>query len=134
MIVYMLDTNTVSHLIRGDIPQICARLVEVPMNSIALSAVTKGELLFGLAKRGYPEGLSLRVTKFLERVNILPWSEGTAHVYAQLRAACETAGRPLAPLDMMIAAHAQHTNSILVTRDKAFSRIPGGLKTEDWTL
>ena len=34
---------------------------------------------------------------------------------------------------MMIAAHAVATKSILVTHDKAFSLVPGGvLAVEDW--
>jgi predicted nucleic acid-binding protein len=33
---------------------------------------------------------------------------------------------------MMIAAHAKAIGAILVTRDRAFSRIPGTLPQEDW--
>jgi predicted nucleic acid-binding protein len=36
---------------------------------------------------------------------------------------------------MMVAAHAIAAKAALVTRDRAFSRIPGGaLATEDWVL
>ena len=33
---------------------------------------------------------------------------------------------------MMIAAHAIAAGMVLVTRDKAFSRAPAALKTDDW--
>ena len=56
-----------------------------------------------------------------------------AAVYGDLRAACEAAGAPLAPLDMMIAAHAKAAGAILVTRDRAFGRAPDGPALEDWT-
>jgi tRNA(fMet)-specific endonuclease VapC len=36
-------------------------------------------------------------------------------------------------MDMMIAAHAKEAGAILVTRDKAFARIPDGIALEDWT-
>ena len=131
---YLLDTNIASHIIKGDIPEIRQRLIEIPMHSVAVSAVTKGELQYGVAKRGFPEGLSRRVSEFLVRVDVLPWTSEVAAVYGRLRSACEAAGVSLCAMDMMIAAHAralqqeaiqQQSQSVtLVTRDKAFFRIP----------
>lgn len=129
---YMLDTNIASHVIKGDIPAIREKLVSIPMQDIAISSVTEAELLYGLAKRAYPKGLSARVHEFLIRVDILDWSHEVAPVYGELRAKCEAAGVTLSPLDMMIAAHAKAVNAILVTRDKAFNRIPDGLQVENW--
>lgn len=132
MTCYMLDTNIASHVIKGDIPEIRERLVSVPMQNVVISSVTQTELLYGLAKRSYPKGLSVRIHEFLIRVDILPWNHDVATVYGDLRARCEAAGITLSPLDMMIAAHANAADAILVTRDKAFSRIPEGLRIENW--
>lgn len=41
---YMLDTNTVSHLLKAH-PTVARRMVEVPMASLSISAITEGELL-----------------------------------------------------------------------------------------
>jgi tRNA(fMet)-specific endonuclease VapC len=131
--MYLLDTNIVSHAIKGDIPAVRQRLAQVPMHHLAVSAVTQAELLYGVAKRGHPVGLATRLHEFLIRVEILAWSPDVARVYGDLRAACEAAGVTLATMDMMIAAHAKAAAAILVTRDRAFSRIPGGLELEDWT-
>ncbi|WP_420878158.1 hypothetical protein [Rhizobium changzhiense] len=38
----------------------------------------------------------------------------------------------LAPLDMMITAHAVATAATLVTRDGAFARVSEPLKIDDW--
>lgn len=133
MTTYMLDTNIASHVIKGDIPIVRERLAAVAMHSVALSAVAEAELLYGVAKRGHPSGLTTRVQAFLIRVNVLPWTRDVARVYANLRGLCEAAGVTLAPMDMMIAAHAKATGAILITRDRAFSRIPDGLILEDWT-
>ena len=132
MTCYMLDTNIASHVIKGDIPEIRERLVSVPMHNVVISSVTQAELLYGLAKRSYPKGLSARIHEFLIRVDILPWNHDVATVYGDLRARCEAAGITLSPLDMMIAAHANAADAILVTRDKVFSRIPEGLRIENW--
>jgi len=132
MTARMLDTNIASHVIKGDRPEIIRRLVSLPMEDVVISSVTEGELFYGLAKRGYPKALSERVRQFLIRVDVLPWDHDVTQAYGDLRAACEAKGVTLAPLDMMIAAHAVATDAILVTRDKAFAQVSEPLKTEDW--
>jgi tRNA(fMet)-specific endonuclease VapC len=63
----------------------------------------------------------------------MPWDEDTATVYAEMRASCSQQGITLSALDMMIAAHAVATHSVLVTHGRAFSQIPGNkLLIEDW--
>jgi tRNA(fMet)-specific endonuclease VapC len=129
---YLLDTNIASHVIRGDRPEITRRLTVLPMADIAISAVTEGELLYGLAKRNHPPVLAERIRQFLLRVDVLDWSREAAQAYADLRAACERQGTSLAALDLMIAAHAVAEDAVLVTRDKAFSKV-SALRTDDWT-
>ena len=123
--LYMLDTNIASHVIKGDIPAVREHLVRVPMHNVVVSAVTAGELLYGVAKRGNPEGLKTRVSEFLRRVSIQPWSEDVARCYGEFRASVEAAGRSLSSLDMMIAAHAVAIDATLVTRDRAFTQLLG---------
>lgn len=131
---YLLDTNIASYVIKGNIPAVRERLAAVPMGSVAISAVTSGELLYGLARCGRPEGLARRIHEFLVRVDVLPWDDKAAGVYGELRAACEAGGANLGTLDMMIAAHALAVDAVLITRDRAFARVPKGLKREDWTV
>jgi len=133
MSAYLLDTNIASDVIRGDRPQVLRRLTAVPMADVAVSSVTEGEILYGLAKRGRPPALGERVRQFLLRVDVLDWDRAAAAAYAELRSDCEKSGLSLSPLDLMIAAHAIAANVILVTRDKAFTRIAGPLRIEDWT-
>ena len=132
MSAYLLDTNTASHVIRGDKARISRRLASLPMEDVAISAVTEGELLYGLARRNYPAALTERVRQFLLRVDVLPWDHDVTQVYGNLRASCEAKGVTLAPLDMMIAAHAIAADAVLVTSDRAFSRVPDPLRTENW--
>jgi tRNA(fMet)-specific endonuclease VapC len=133
MSTWLLDTNIVGHIIRGDQPDIVRKLVRLPMEDIVISAVTEGELFYGLARRIYPVALTKRVKEFLLRVDVVPWDRDVTKAYGDLRAACEAEGVVLAPIDMMIAAHAVAAGATLVTRDKTFSRVPGPLKTDDWT-
>lgn len=132
MMLYMLDTNTVSHLIKKH-PSVSRRVVDVPMSSLCISSITEGELLFGLAKR--PEAARLRtvVNEFLLRVDAVPWDSDVAEYYGTARANLERQGKILGSLDLLIATHALHVGAILVTNDGAFAQVPG-LRVEDWTI
>lgn len=129
--LYLLDTNTVSYLIKRH-PQVTQHLLAVPMHSVCISAITAGELAFGLAKR--PEAVALKATvnEFLRRVEVRPWDAPVAQTYGALRAQMQSKGKPLAALDMQIAAHAVHVNATLITSDHAFLHIDQ-LMVEDWT-
>lgn len=129
---YMLDTNTVSHLIREH-PCVCRHVVAAPMASLCISAVTAGELLFGLAKRPDAKQLHLAVRQFLLRVDVLPWDSSVAQHYGTVRAELARQGKTLAPLDLLIATHALGVTAILVTNDQAFAQMVG-LQVEDWTV
>jgi tRNA(fMet)-specific endonuclease VapC len=129
--LYLLDTNTVSHLIKRH-PKATKRLLAVPMHSICISAITAGELAFGLAKRPEAVALKAAVDEFLRRVDVLPWDASVAQTYGALRAHLQSKGTPLSALDTQIAAHAMHVNATLVSSDRAFLQVDG-LEIEDWT-
>jgi tRNA(fMet)-specific endonuclease VapC len=129
---YMLDTNIVRGLLRGH-PEISKRIVDAPMASLCISAITLGELHFGLARRHESQKLRIAVEAFLLRVSSLPWDDAVASRYGLLRSAMEAKGKPLAALDMLIAAHALEAKAVLVTNDGAFRHVLD-LKTEDWTI
>lgn len=129
---YMLDTNTVSHLIRQH-PGVVRRVVGTPMASLCISAITEGELLFGLAKRPDAKRLRLAVQEFLRRVDVLPWDSAIAGHYGILRADMARRGKILAPLDLLIATHALGAGAVLVTNDRAFGQVTS-LHVEDWTI
>lgn len=129
---YMLDTNTVSQLLKGQ-PNVTQHVVSVPMTSLCISAITEGELLFGLAKRPDSKRLHAAVRELLKRVDVLPWDSVAAEHYGMVRANQERQGRVLGPLDQLIAAHALAVGAKLVTNDRAFGQVDG-LQPEDWTL
>ncbi len=129
---YMLDTNTVSHLLREH-PSVVGRIIDVPMASLCISAITEGELLFGLAKRPSAKQLHVAVQAFFIRVDTLPWDSTAAEHYGVVRADMARVGKVLAPLDLLIATHALSVGATLVTNDQAFSQM-ADLHIEDWTV
>ena len=129
--MYLLDTNTVSHLIKSH-PLATQRLLAVPMHTVCVSAITAGELAFGLAKRPQAVALKAAVDEFLRRADVLPWDHAVAQTYGTLRAQLQASGTPLAPLDTQIAAHALHVGATLVSNDGAFQQV-AALLLVDWT-
>jgi tRNA(fMet)-specific endonuclease VapC len=129
---YILDTNTVSYVIKGNIPAVRERLLKIPISQVSISVITEAELRFGVARRPEATRLKIAIEEFLIRISVLPWDSEVAQVYAQVRAALERVGQPLGNFDLMIAAQALATQSILVTNDRVFRQVKH-LKTEDWT-
>ena len=124
-----------SYVIKGHPPEVRQRLAALPMGSIVVSVVTQAELLYGVARKGYPKALASLIREFLLRVEVLPWDGEAATVYGDLRSSCAASGITLGALDMMIAAHAVAAKATLVTHEQAFSLVPGGvLAVEDWII
>ncbi|HZQ46193.1 MAG TPA: type II toxin-antitoxin system VapC family toxin [Verrucomicrobiae bacterium] len=130
---YLLDTNTASYVIKGNIPAVRARLVRIPVRQVFISSVSEGELRYGVARKPGATKWQHAVEEFLLRMAVLSWDSSVAKVYGDLRANLERLGQPMGALDMMIGAHALAVDAILVSNDRAFTRI-NGLKVEDWTV
>jgi tRNA(fMet)-specific endonuclease VapC len=130
---YMLDTNTASYVIKDNPRRVRERMLQVPMASLCISAITQAELLHGVARRPEAKQLPRAVREFLLRIDILPWDCDAAESYAKLRVHCERAGTPLGTMDMLIAAHAIAAGAMLVTNDRAFYRVGQDLRLVDWT-
>ena len=130
--LYLLDTDTCSYAIRFAHASLDARLAAAKPGSLAVSAVTRAELIFGLEKRGNPRGLSRRVHAFLDRVTVLPWDAAAADRFAKLRTRLESAGNPIGTFDTMIAAHALALDATLVTNNLRHFQKARPLKVENW--
>jgi tRNA(fMet)-specific endonuclease VapC len=128
---YLLDTNTVSHALRGH-PKVMARMTTLPMADLRVSVITEAELRYGLARRPGAVALRTLVDEFLHRVDVLAWDRDCATHYGLLRANLAEAGKTLAPLDLLIASQALACDCVLVSNDQAFMHC-SGLAFEDWT-
>ena len=132
MRLYMLDTDTVSHLVRGRNPTLDSRVATVAPKHLCISAVTRGELLYGLRLKDGAPRLPQLIDQFLLRLQCLPWDEAAATHFASIAADLHKAGTPIGSMDAMIAGHAMAASAVLVTHNVChFSRV-AGLTVEDW--
>lgn len=128
---YLLDTDTVAFHLRKSSAGLKRRLRKVPVGQVALSVVTEMEIRYGLARNPSPRIAPL-VEELLDAMTILPLTSDVAPTYAKVRAALESKGTPIGPLDLMIAAHALAARLTLITGNlREFRRVPG-LRCEDW--
>jgi tRNA(fMet)-specific endonuclease VapC len=133
MPLYMLDTDTVSYFIKGNTPAIDAQVAAVSPKRLCISAVTLGELLYGLKLKDGARRLAQLVDQFLLRVQCLPWDEAAATHFASIAADLHKAGTPIGSMDAMIAGHAMASGAVLVTNNaRRFSRV-AGLTVENWS-
>ncbi len=129
---YLLDTDTCSFLMRQTSAMLEQRFAQVASNAVAMSVITRGELLTGLARKPGATQLAVRIERLCAAVPALELPTDAAQHYAQLRAQLESKGTPIGGNDMWIAAHALATGRTLVTHNtRGFKRVKG-LKIEDW--
>lgn len=127
----MLDTNIVSDLLRNPDGSAARRIADVGPDTICVSIITAAELRYGCARKGSAKLLA-HVEAILESVQVLAFDVPADMEYGRIRAELETAGTPIGPNDLLIAAHAYAAGAILVTDNSGeFSRVRG-LRVENW--
>jgi tRNA(fMet)-specific endonuclease VapC len=128
--IYMLDTDAVSFLVRKD-TSVIKNLIKHEGDEICISAISYAELCFGLGKKG-SEKLFTEVNLIMAKLSIVDFDDLQSELYGKIRLGLEKSGSPLGDMDMLIAAAALSAGAILVTHNvKHFSKIKG-IKVEDW--
>jgi len=130
-VTYALDTNTVIYFFKGQ-GGIAKRMFALPPSRIALPAVMLFELEVGAARSANPALRTRQLAELFAAVTVLPFGEAESQTAARVRAALESKGVGIGPLDTLIAGTALANGAVLVTRNTAeFGRVPG-LIVEDW--
>jgi len=130
--LYMLDTDICSYLIKGISPQLLNNLNSHNKDKLAISSVTYAELLFG-AERVNSIRIKDKIEAILQKVEVIEFDEEAAKEYSNIRTILERNGTVIGNMDMLIAACARASKAILVTNnEKHFGYVPK-LKIENWT-
>lgn len=130
---FLLDTSVCVELVRRRSVKLIRRIAGRPTGDFAVSVIAVAELQYGAEKSARPLHQLQLLQQFLVPLAILEFDYDASLVYGKIRANLETAGTPIGPLDLLIAAQAKSRNLTLVTRNlQEFKRVPG-LKAEDWT-
>ena len=132
--IYMLDTNMVSYLVgrRSSAARDRYLAVEAAEETIAISALTEAEVLFGFERQSSVSRLRPIFEELLQKIQRLPFDSAAADSFARLTVAINKVGLSLALADQLIASHAHAVGATLVTHDRAFHRLTAFLPVEDW--
>ncbi len=87
--------------------------------SVVAWEILRGPKLYGRVKE-YNEAI-----KFLERLNILPFTLTSSRIASEIELDLKEKGRGVNLIDVLIAATAIENNSKLVTRDEGYMNIEG---------
>lgn len=133
---YLLDTNVAISILRNDPSVVRIRLREAIEcgAKVSISAVAVFELWYGAARSNRPDKNSDSINQFLSSsIEIQTFDPDSAFEAGRIRARLEQQGMTIGPYDILIAAQAVASNSILVTANtKEFARVTD-LQCIDWS-
>lgn len=128
----MLGTNICIYIIKHQPSSVLDRLVALPTEEVGISVITAAELRYGASKSARPERNHQALDEFLNPFEIALYDEPAAKAYGTIRSALEQKGRPIGPMDLLIAAHAFSLDVQLVTNNaREFKRVDG-LEIDNW--
>ena len=131
---YLLDTNVISYVVDKR-TRALSRFNRIrPEDNLYSSAITEGELLYGVANAplARQNDLLAEISGVLaDLAGVVPVDRSAANEYGNIKYHLKVTGQPLPDNDTWIAAVAMANDYTLVSHDAAFTRIPG-LKLEDW--
>lgn len=118
----VLDTNVVSETTKQRPDPEVVHWFEASGDELYLTAVTAGELLFGVARltdgqrrKSLTDAISELLRTFRDR--ILPYDTAAAGHYGTIAAHCESIGRPISAADAQIAAICLAHKAVCATRN-----------------
>ena len=130
--IYMLDTNICSYIIRNRPESVKQKLKEIEkFHEVALSSIVASELLYGAYKKDSQKLIEV-VKHFIECFVIYDFDLKAAEEYALIRVDLEKKGIVIGAYDLQIAAHARSLSATLVTNNEREFRRVEGLKVENW--
>jgi tRNA(fMet)-specific endonuclease VapC len=127
---YLLDTNIVSALMKFPMGIVAQHLQELDAEKVCTSIIAVAEIRYGIGKSGSPR-LATQFAQIEPVLRVEPFLQPAEVHYARIRNETESIGLTVSQNDLLIAAHAEALNAVLVTDDRIFLHIPG-LKVENW--
>ena len=132
---YILDTNAVSALMRGD-GAVLDRLEAVPKPDVFVPQPVLAEIAYGierLPRSKRRESLQARFDLVRAELQRIEWSDEVSRRFGIIKATLEKKGQRIEDFDAAIAAHAAEPGATLVTANMDdMVRVPG-LIVEDWS-
>ena len=129
---HLADSNVWMSILRGRNLRLADRVRRAVLKeSLATSGVVLAELEAGAERIKDTQVERAALDLLLRGVVSIPFDAPAARVFGRMSGPLIDAGKPVAAVDLLIAATAVSRGLILVTHDQALKRIPN-LRVEDW--
>lgn len=129
--MFLLDTDTCIHILKAR-TKVIEHFENSDPNNVFLSSITYHELLYGALHSAAVEKNKRSLENFIHPLNVLPFTRQSAIRSSSVREALAAIGKPIGPLDNLIAGHALEHGLIVVTNNtREFSRVEK-LELENW--
>jgi tRNA(fMet)-specific endonuclease VapC len=131
---YILDTNTLSFLMRGD-PSVTRQLVARSRTDVLLPQPVVAEIEYGLSRLPRSrkrDGLRKHFDLFLEELRRAEWTDEVSRAFGRAKAGLERQGVRIEDFDVAVAAHALAYEGILVTDNVEHMSRVKGLEIDNW--
>jgi tRNA(fMet)-specific endonuclease VapC len=129
--MFVLDSNCLIYYFKRQ-GRVAENLLRVPPQEISIPAVALYELETGIAKSRFPERNRAQLDEVVSWITTLPFGLPEARASARIRVSLEAKGRPIGPIDILIAGTAISHGATLVTHNtREFERVEG-LSLVDW--
>jgi tRNA(fMet)-specific endonuclease VapC len=131
---YVLDTSTVSFLMRGE-PTVARRLEPCARADVLLPQPVVAEIEYGLSRlppSARRRRLRARFEILLSELARASWTDPVSRAFGETRTGLETRGVRLEDFDVAVAAHALAWKATLVTDDVSRMGRIAGLKLQNW--
>ena len=129
--LYLLDTNIISDVIRNPQGRVTDRIRKLGEEQIATSIIVAAKLRYGAARKASPR-LTARVEAILASIEVFPFESPADQEYATLRSRLEEKGKVIGSNDLLIAAHALSLGATLVTANEREFAMVKTLICENW--
>jgi len=129
---FLLDTNICIYIINKKPISVIERLQAKQPHDVAISTITIAELEYGISRSSSPDQNRVALLEFLIPFSILDFDHMAAVHYGSIRCSLEAKGRPIGPMDLLLAAQARSRNLTLVTKNEREFRRVAELKVENW--
>lgn len=132
--MYLLDTNICIYAINRKPASVINAIKEKSVLGLYISSITLAELEYGIENSLQQDSNRVALQKFISVFNVLDYDAEDAISYGKLRSRLKRTGKPIGPLDMLLAAQALSKDLIFVTNNASeFERVEG-LQIEDWSI
>jgi len=114
----LIDTNVIIRVLNGD--QQAVELFD-SLESIHISAITVGELMYGAYKSSKTQDNIKLFDEFLSEYTIIGIDENVSRIYGKTKAELVLKGVNIPENEIWIAATANHNNLRIISYDEHFS-------------